>query len=99
MFLLLSWLIFGLLVGWISKKLHPGDDPVGFIPTVAIGVSGSFIGGAINWLLGMGSQPFQASGLIMSILGGIVACAIWRWYNLKFSETGPKSFFTGKSLR
>jgi uncharacterized membrane protein YeaQ/YmgE (transglycosylase-associated protein family) len=99
MFLLLSWLIFGLLVGWISKKLHPGDDPVGFIPTVGIGVAGSFIGGAINWLLGMGSQPFQASGLIMSILGGIVACAVWRWYNLKFSENGPKSFFTGKSLR
>lgn len=99
LFLLLSWLVFGLLVGWIAKLLHPGDDPVGFVPTVGIGVAGSFIGGLINWLLGMGTQPFQASGLIMSILGGVVFCVLYRYYKLKTSPSGPKSFFSGKSLR
>jgi uncharacterized membrane protein YeaQ/YmgE (transglycosylase-associated protein family) len=97
--LLLSWLLFGLVVGYLAKMLHPGDDPVGFAPTVGIGVVGSFIGGAFNWLLGLGNQPFQASGLIMSILGGVVFCALYRYYKLKTSPTGPKGFFSGKSLK
>jgi uncharacterized membrane protein YeaQ/YmgE (transglycosylase-associated protein family) len=99
MFLILSWLLFGLIVGLIAKFIHPGDEPVGFVPTLVIGIVGSFIGGAINWLLSMGAQPFQASGFIMSILGGVVCCMLWRWYNLSKSSSGPKSFFTGKSLK
>lgn len=99
MFLLLSWLIFGLLVGWFAKMLHPGDDPVGFLPTIGIGVAGSFIGGVVNWILGLGTAPFQTSGLLMSILGGVLFCMAWRWYKLRTSESGPKSFFTGRSLR
>lgn len=99
MFYILGWLLFGLIVGLASKFIHPGDEPVGFIPTVGIGVGGSFIGGMLNWVLGMGSQPFQPSGFLMSILGGIVCCMAWRWYSLKTSPSGPKSFFTGKHLR
>ena len=37
MFWLLGWLIYGLVVGLISKRLHPGEDPVGFLPTIGIG--------------------------------------------------------------
>jgi uncharacterized membrane protein YeaQ/YmgE (transglycosylase-associated protein family) len=61
MLFLISWLVFGLIVGYFAKVLHPGDEPVGWIPTLAIGVAGSFVGGTINFLLGMGSHPFQAS--------------------------------------
>ena len=98
MLFLLSWLIFGLLVGYIAKLLHPGDEPVGYVPTIGIGVAGSFVGGAINFVLGMGSDPFHPSGFIMSILGGIVCCAAYRYYKLKTSPTGPKSFLSGKKL-
>lgn len=99
MFSLMIWIIFGLIVGLIAKALHPGDEPVGFIPTIGIGVGGSFIGGVINWMLGMGNHSFHPSGFLMSILGGIVCCMAWRWYSLKTSPAGPKSFFTGKHLR
>lgn len=99
MFTLLIWGIFGLIVGLIAKALHPGDDPIGCLPTIGIGVSGSFVGGGLNWLLGMGNSPFHPSGLVLSVLGGVLCCAAWRWYSLRTSETGPKSFFTGKRLR
>lgn len=99
MFSILIWIVFGLVVGIFAKILHPGDEPVGFISTLAIGVGGSFIGGVINWMLSMGNQLFQPSGFLMSILGGVICCMIWRWYSLKTSSTGPKSFFTGKHLR
>ena len=96
---ILCWILFGLVVGLCAKTIHPGDEPVGCLSTIAIGIGGSFVGGLINWLLGMGSHPLHASGLIMSILGGIICCVVWRWYSLKTASSGPKSFFTGKRLR
>lgn len=99
MFSILIWAVFGFIVGLCAKALHPGDEPVGCLPTIGIGVGGSFVGGAINWILGFGNHSFHSSGLLMSILGGIICCMAWRWYSLKTSSEGPKSFFTGKRLK
>jgi uncharacterized membrane protein YeaQ/YmgE (transglycosylase-associated protein family) len=96
MFTIIAWLVFGLLVGLVAKMLHPGDEPVGLLPTIAIGVVGSLVGGGINWLLNGGGSPFRASGFIMSIIGGVITCAAWRYYNLKFASGGPKSFLNGR---
>lgn len=96
MFGILMWVIYGLIVGSIAKAIHPGTDPVGYAPTIAIGVAGSFVGGGINWLLNGASSPFSPAGIVMGIVGGLIACAIWRWWDLRTSSQGPKSFFTGK---
>ena len=98
MFFLLSWLLFGLLVGVVSKLIHPGDEPVGYVPTLGIGVAGSFVGGLINYLLGYSHSPLHPSGFLMSILGGVICCAAYRYYKLKTSPDGPKSFLSGKKL-
>lgn len=98
MFQFLFLILFGLIVGLVAKAIHPGDEPVGFVATVAVGIFGSAVGGIINWFLGSQSQ-FALSGFTMSILGGIICCAFWRWYNLKNSSEGPKSFISGKPLK
>lgn len=99
MFSLLIFVFFGLIVGLIAKALHPGNEPAGFFQTVGIGIAGSFVGGLINWLIGAGGEPFAMSGFVMSIVGGIICCAAWRWYVLKNSSEGPKSFLSGKRLK
>lgn len=81
MFWLLGWLIYGLIVGLIAKALHPGEDPVGFLPTIGIGVAGSFVGGGIQWLLSWGG-PFSPAGLLWGIIGGVIFCWIYRKYRL-----------------
>jgi len=73
------WLVYSIIVGSVARWIHPGDDPEGFLPTIGIGVSGSFIGGAINFLLGWGG-PLESSGLAMGVIGGIIACTIYRMY-------------------
>lgn len=98
MFQFLFLILFGLIVGLIAKAIHPGSEPIGFLATVAVGISGSVVGGIINWLLDSQSQ-FALSGFTMSILGGIICCAFWRWYKLKNSSEGPKSFISGKRLK
>lgn len=81
MFTILYWVLFGLFVGLIAKALHPGDDPVGFVPTIGIGIAGSFIGGGINWLIGAG-PAFGTSGMLMSIIGGVIFCYAYSRYKL-----------------
>lgn len=81
MFYLLSWAAFGLITGLVSKYLHPGEDPVGFLPTVGIGIAGSFIGGAIQWVMNMGG-PLQPAGLAWSVLGGVIFCYAYRRFRL-----------------
>jgi uncharacterized membrane protein YeaQ/YmgE (transglycosylase-associated protein family) len=74
--------MYGLIIGLIAKALHRGEDPQGFLATIGIGIVGSFIGGFINFVIGGGS-PFQASGIIMGIVGGVIFCYLYRKLNLK----------------
>lgn len=78
MFLILGWLLFGFIVGSIVKWLHPGEEPIGFLPTVGIGIVGSFIGGMIHHVL-IGGH-YHHSGLIFSVVGGVVFCYLYSWY-------------------
>ena len=82
MFLLFGWLIYGLVVGSIAKKFHHEEDMVGWMPTIGLGIAGSFVGGLINWLLGFGHHPFSPSGLIMGIIGGVVTLIVYHFYRL-----------------
>ena len=81
MFSILIWIVYGLIVGLIAKALHPGDDPVGFLPTVGIGIAGSYVGGLVNWLPGRG-EVFSSSGLLMGVIGGVIFCYIYRRFRL-----------------
>ena len=62
---ILSWIVFGLVVGFIAKLLMPGKDPGGFIVTMLLGIAGSLIGGFIGRAF-TGSGPGRAPGLATS---------------------------------
>jgi uncharacterized membrane protein YeaQ/YmgE (transglycosylase-associated protein family) len=74
---ILSWILFGLVVGVIAKLLMPGRDPGGFIVTILLGIAGALIGGFIGRAMGFYGEN-QGAGWIMSILGAIVLLAIYR---------------------
>ena len=83
---LLIWVVYGLVVGMISKAIYRyKDSPKGFASTLAIGICGSFVGGFINYLLGGGS-PIQPSGICMGVLGGVVASFLYRRLIVKDME-------------
>jgi uncharacterized membrane protein YeaQ/YmgE (transglycosylase-associated protein family) len=82
MFSLLGWVIYGLIVGSLARVLHPGDEPSGCLPTILIGVAGSYVGGVINWILGSG-DPFSASGVVMGVIGGVIACYAYQYFQKK----------------
>lgn len=73
---LLIWLIYGLLVGSIAKAIVPGDENFGFVKTVALGVAGSYMGGAILYLMGQ-YESLSPAGLFMGVAGGVLSLVLY----------------------
>jgi uncharacterized membrane protein YeaQ/YmgE (transglycosylase-associated protein family) len=74
---IISWAVFGLVIGLIARLLYPGPQPLGFIGTMLLGIVGSFIGGFISWMFGFRPEEgaFRGAGWIMSIVGALIA--VW----------------------
>jgi uncharacterized membrane protein YeaQ/YmgE (transglycosylase-associated protein family) len=73
---LIVWLVYGLFVGSIAKAIVPGDENFGFLKTVALGVAGSYMGGAILYLMGQ-YNSLSPAGLFMGVAGGIVTLVLY----------------------
>ena len=75
---LLVWIVYGLIVGLISKAIYRYEDsPTGFLSTLSIGVAGSFVGGFINYCLG-GTSAIEPAGIVMGVLGGVITSFAYR---------------------
>jgi uncharacterized membrane protein YeaQ/YmgE (transglycosylase-associated protein family) len=74
---ILSWILFGLVVGIIAKLLMPGRDPGGFIVTILLGIAGALLGGFVGQAMGL-YGPGESAGWIMSIVGAIVLLVLYR---------------------
>ena len=73
------FIIVGFIVGWISLKVMPGIQHLGFIMTTLLGIGGSIVGGLIARLFSK-PQPgssFHPAGFIMSIIGALILLFIW----------------------
>ena len=68
--------IVGLVVGLIARALKPGDDSMGLILTIILGIAGSLIAGYVGRALGW-YQPGQAAGWIASVVGAIILLVIY----------------------
>lgn len=76
MFNLLVWCGYGIFTGAIAKALVPGEENFGFVKTIALGVVGSYIGGALLYLLGTYSAVSPA-GIFMGIVGSVIALLLY----------------------
>jgi uncharacterized membrane protein YeaQ/YmgE (transglycosylase-associated protein family) len=78
---ILYLIVVGLVAGFIARALVPGRDPMSVGATMVLGIVGSFIGGFIGYVLTHNDADdgaFQASGIIGSIVGAILALLVYR---------------------
>jgi uncharacterized membrane protein YeaQ/YmgE (transglycosylase-associated protein family) len=89
---LISWAVFGLVIGLIARLLYPGRQPMGFLATMALGILGSFMGGLISWAFGFRPEEgaFRGAGWIMSIIGAMIVTWIGLYMASKSSTTGTR---------
>jgi len=78
----LLWsIITGFFVGLIARAILPGNDKMGFLMTVVIGIVGSLVGGFLGSLI---SKPapgskFHPAGFFLSLVGAIILLVCWRF--------------------
>lgn len=70
----LLWLALGLGVGIAAKIIIPGNDEMGWIRTIGVGLLGSFLGNFLapklfNW---PAYDPFSLPGIGIGVVGAVV---------------------------
>ncbi|MDH2239213.1 GlsB/YeaQ/YmgE family stress response membrane protein [Pigmentiphaga sp. GD03639] len=73
---LLGSLLVGLVVGLLARAIKPGDDSIGWIMTIVLGIAGSLIAGYAGRAMGW-YQPGEPAGWIASVVGAIVLLLIY----------------------
>ncbi|HVJ99080.1 MAG TPA: GlsB/YeaQ/YmgE family stress response membrane protein [Acidimicrobiia bacterium] len=90
---LLYLLVIGIVAGFIARLLVPGPDPMGVLGTILLGIVGSFIGGFLGWALfgtDFDEGALQASGVIGSIIGAILALLVYRMVTHRDGSTSRR---------
>ena len=81
---ILTWVVLGLLAGFLAKFLMPGNDPGGLIITILLGVAGALLGGFLATKLGYGNVTgFDVRSLGIAILGSLVLLIVYRMMRRK----------------
>lgn len=75
-----AWILLGLIAGVIAKMIMPGKDPGGFFITILLGIAGSFVGGWVGSLIGLGTVGTLSFGsIITAIVGALILLAAYRF--------------------
>lgn len=82
--LILGILFTGLVVGALARLAVPGPDPMPLWMTIALGLAGSIIGGAIGTVL-----FHTTGGLFLAVLVSVLLLIAYRRFVQKRPLTGP----------
>ena len=71
-----------IIVGLIARAIKPGNDSMGWIMTILLGIAGSFVASYLGAALGL-YQAGQVAGWIASVVGAIVLLFIYEFVRSK----------------
>lgn len=70
---ILSWIVVGIIAGFLAKSVVPGEGPGGVLGDLVIGIVGAVIGG---WLFNMfghiGVTGLNVWSIVVAFIGSVV---------------------------
>jgi len=77
---IIAAIVIGIIAGYLGRALLPGDDSMGFVATVAVGIVGALVGYFLfTSLLGIGdNDKFDLGGILGSIVGVMIVLLVLR---------------------
>ncbi|MBB3042437.1 GlsB/YeaQ/YmgE family stress response membrane protein [Nocardioides soli] len=70
---MIGFLVAGLIIGALARLFKSGQQDLGLLATLGLGVVGSLIGGTIAWLLGTGSiWELNVLGFVLSVIAAVL---------------------------
>ena|SRR5258708_634821 len=76
---ILSWAVFGLIVGYLTHLIDPADVGGGVVGTMLTGIIGALLGGFLAFsIFGVGISGFNLSSFFVAIIGALIFAAAER---------------------
>ena len=74
----LVWIIFGLVAGAIAKFIMAGNQNMGWLLTIILGIVGAYIGAFIGQMLGWGDVTgFNIGSMFLAVGGALIILWIY----------------------
>jgi uncharacterized membrane protein YeaQ/YmgE (transglycosylase-associated protein family) len=87
-------LLVGLVAGFLARAIMPGKDDMGIVPTIILGLVGSFLGAVLFRAIGIGDEDnFDLGSLLGAVVGALIVLGA---YN---AITGKKKHDLGHGNR
>ena len=81
---ILTWIVFGLVVGIIANLIDPKPAQGGMSGTILLGVLGALLGGFLGDLIfGVGEIGFNLSSFIVAVIGSLILLALSRAFRVR----------------
>ncbi len=77
---IIAAIFIGMIAGFIGRALLPGDDSMGLVPTILVGIVGALVGWVLfAYVLGIGDDDkFDLGSIIGAIVGTMLVLLVLR---------------------
>jgi uncharacterized membrane protein YeaQ/YmgE (transglycosylase-associated protein family) len=74
---IIAWIVLGAIAGWLAGLLVRGDEGMGVIGHIALGIVGALVGGFLANALGFGSgreggDVVNLQSIIVAVIGAVI---------------------------
>lgn len=70
---ILTWIIFGLIAGALAKFIMPGNQGMGWLMTIILGIVGAYVGAFVGQFLELGDVTgFNIGSMFLSVGGALI---------------------------
>lgn len=79
---IIAWIVLGAIAGWVAGMLVKGDEGMGAIGHVVLGIVGALVGGFLANAMGFGTgreggDIVNVQSIIVAIIGAVVVVFVW----------------------
>lgn len=75
---ILTWILFGLVAGALAKLIMPGNQNMGWLMTIILGIVGAYVGAFVGQLLNLGDVTgFNIGSMFLAIGGALVVLFVY----------------------
>ncbi len=79
---LISWLVVGAIAGWLAGYLVKGDESLGVIGHIVLGIIGGLVGGFIAGALTGGKDYISGiniTTIVVAVIGAVIVVVGWNF--------------------
>lgn len=77
---IISWIVVGAIAGWLAGLLVKGDEGMGIIGHILLGIVGALVGGFLAGLLLPGEDyisGINVTTIIVATIGAVLVVVVW----------------------